>query len=254
MIQDERFSRIVEYLKENKTAKLKDISKLNDVSIDTVRRDFEQLEAKGMLRRVRGGAIFPNVDITTQNVDVRRSSNCNQKKEIASLFGDIILDGQAVAFNSGTTCAEIARFLVDNYRSLTIITNNLRAVEILAQAKDFTIIIPGGEVDSKEWAVFGETCEENIMKYNADVAIFGIHAISLEKGITDFRLNQYGVLRAMLQVAKKKIVVADSSKFEKVACVNVCNLEEIDIILSDSDLPEDIKKAYEKKGLKIIVP
>lgn len=249
-----RFLRIIAYLKQNKTAKLKDIAMLNQVSIDTVRRDFEQLEAQGMLRRVRGGAVFYNADITTQNVDIRGTTHCEEKKEIASLVEGYLSDGQAVALNSGTTSVEIARFLVNRYKRLTVMTNNLKAVEVLSEAKDFIVIVPGGEVDTKEWAVFGNVCEENILKYNIDVAIFGVHAISLEKGITDFRVNQQAMIQAMLKISRKKIVAADHSKFEKIACVNVCDLNEIDIILSDSILSSHIKEMYQRAGIDIITP
>lgn len=254
MIQNERFLRIIEYLKENKTANLKKIAELNDVSIDTVRRDFKELEKEGMLRRVRGGAIFHNVDITRQDVDIRTATHSDEKKEVASLLSSFILDGQAVGLNSGTTCVEVARFLTENYKKLTVITNNLQAVDVLAKAKNFIVIIPGGELDSSENAIYGEICEESILKYNIDVAIFGAHAISLEKGVTDFRIKQQGVIKALLKSSKKKIAAVDSSKFDKIAYVNVCDLKDIDMVLSDSKLSESLKEKYEKQGIKLITP
>lgn len=254
MMQGERFAKITEYLQENKTAKLKDIADLNDVSIDTVRRDFEQMETEGLLRKVRGGAVLYNADITTQAVDIRRGVNLYEKEQIASLLGEVIFDGQAIALNSGTTCVEVARFLAQNYKRLTVFTNNLRAVEVLSAAPDFTILVPGGEVDYKEDAIYGDACEKSIEKYNFDVAIFGVQALSLKKGVTDFRITQKGVIHAMLEASRKHIVVADNSKFEKISCCNICNLDKIDMIVTDSPLQGDLEQQYAEKGVAILRP
>lgn len=252
-MQDERFLRIIEYLKEHQTAKLQDIAQLNTVSIDTVRRDFEQLELEGLLRRVRGGAVFHNADITTQKVGIRGIAHREEKREMASMLGPFVADGQTVALNSGTTCVEVARFLVENYRRLTVVTNNLAAVNVLAGAGKFTVIVPGGVVDPSEEAIFGDVCEEGILSYNIDTAIFGVHAISLDKGVTDFRITQQTIIKAMMSVSKKRIVVADYSKFDKVACVNVCDISEIDLIISDSKLPADICDDFRRHGIELVV-
>lgn len=253
-MQDERFLRIIEYLREKQTAKLQDIAQLNDVSVDTVRRDLEQLEAEGLLRRVRGGAVFHNADITTQKVGIRGITHREEKQEIAAMLEHFIADGQTVALNSGTTCVEVARFFVENYRKLTVVTNNLSVVDVLARARDFTILVPGGVIDPNEEAIFGDVCEEDILEYNIDTAVFGIHAISLEKGVTDFRINQQAIMRAMMTASQKRIIVADSSKFNKVACVNICGIDEVDAVLSDSKLPAEIYESFRREGVEVYVP
>lgn len=253
-MQGERFAKITEYLKENKTAKLKDIAELNDVSIDTVRRDFEKMAEEGMLRQVRGGAVLYNTDVTTQEVEIRKTTNSDEKEKIAALCGEIIMDGQAIALNSGTTCVAVAKHLVENFKRLTVFTNNLQAIEILAAAPDFSILVPGGEVDFKEDAIYGDACEKSIAKYNFDVAIFGVQALSMKKGVTDFRITQKGVIRALLDASKKHIVVADNSKFEKISCVNICDLSEIDIIVTDQSLSPEAEKEYKKTGVAILCP
>lgn len=254
MMQDERFIRIIDFLKEKQTGTLAQLADLNSVSLDTVRRDLEQLEKSKMLRRVRGGAVFHNADITTQGIGVRGISNKQAKREIAELLSSYIVDGQAILINSGTTCMEVAELLSERFYRLTVMTNSLPVIRILSRNKNFNIIIPGGVVDSQEEAICGEQCEKDIRKYNLDMAILGVHAISLEKGITDFRIHQEPIIRAMLETSRQKIVVADHSKFEKVSYVNICSLTEIDRIITDGGLPEKIRQRYEKSGLEIIVP
>lgn len=252
MIQDERFLKIIDYLRTNQTATLAEIAALNSVSVDTVRRDLAKLETGGMLKRVRGGAVFHNADISTQHVEMRGISHRNEKKELAALLGAFVVDGQTIALNSGTTCAEVANYLAQNYYRLTVLTNNLQAIDILARVNTFTIIVPGGIFDPREEAIFGESCESDIRSYNIDTAILGVHAVSLEKGITDFRLNQAGIIHAMMQASRKRIVVADSSKFEKIACMNICGLDEIDMIVSDSKFPAHLREAFTQQNITLI--
>ncbi len=254
MIQDERFLNIINYLQKNKTAKISDIAKINNVSVDTVRRDFEQLEIQGVLTRVRGGAVFHNTDITTHKVGIRSSSHSPEKHEIAEMLGNFIMDGQAVSMNSGTTCVEAAKFLAENYDRLTILTNNLKAISVFAKYKKFNVIVPGGEVDKNEEAIYGDICERDILNYNVDVALFGVHAVSLEKGITDFRINQQDIMNSMIKISSKRIVIADHSKFEKIACVNIMGFEKIDAIITDSGIDYSIKERYIKSGINIVSP
>ncbi len=254
MMQDERFIRIIDFLKENQTGTLAELAGLNGVSLDTVRRDLEQLEKSKMLRRVRGGAVYHNADITTHGVGVRSISHKKEKQEIAELLSTRIVDGQAILLNSGTTCMEVAELLSERFYRLTVMTNSLPVIRILSRNQNFTIIIPGGIVDGQEEAICGEQCETDIRKYNLDMAILGVHAIDLEKGITDFRIHQEPIMRAMLESSRKKVVVADHSKFGKVSYVNICSLAEIDSIVTDSGLPEEIRRRYEDEGVDVVMP
>ena len=254
MIQQERFLKIIEYLKENQTATLADIAALNGVSVDTVRRDLEQLEGQGLLKRVRGGAVYHNADLATQTFDIRGVANREAKRELAGLLQNYIVDGQTIALNSGTTNIEVAKFLVENYYRLTILTNNIHVLEVLAEARKFTTIVPGGIIDPEEGAIFGDQCERDILCYNIDTAILAVHAISFEKGITDFRLNQAGIIRAMMQAARQKIFAADHSKFNRIACMNVCGIDEMETVVSDSGFPEELRKPFAQRGVLVVTP
>lgn len=253
MIIDGRLQQIMQYLEEHQTATLKQLSNLNGVSLDTVRRDLARLEAEGQLHRVRGGAILERADVTTPAFGPVETTRKTEKQEIASLLAPFISDGQAIALGGGTTCAEVASFLVRNYCRLTVLTNNLRALEILAEASTFTILVPGGMVDTDMDELFGQQCEEDIKKYNLDVAILGAYAVSVEKGLTDDRFYQKGVLQAMMNVSQIKILVADATKFGKTACVNVCSLDQIDIVVSNALLPTETIQQIKQLGVQVVI-
>ncbi|SFP87876.1 transcriptional regulator, DeoR family [Oscillibacter sp. PC13] len=255
MLQEERYLKIVTYLKENGQATLGRLSEETGVSVGTIRRDLEILEKSGMIQTVRGGAIAKNDDLSKQRFNMRNIEHKNEKQLLAEALKDIVVDGQSVALNGGTTNIAVAQYLVSHYQHLTIITNNLYLFRVLKNAKNFTLIVPGGLFDHEEYAIYGKQCERDFLSYNIDVALLAVNAISLEKGVTDFRWREVGVIRSLIKSAKRKIIVADYSKFDRIACANVCGLEEIDYIVSDSRVTEEtVRKYYEKAHVGVIRP
>lgn len=254
MLQEDRFLQIVKYLHEKQTATLEELAKLTDVSTGTARRDLYKLQESGVLSVVRGGAVFRSNDLTKQEFDVRGIENRQEKRSLTHLLPQIISDGQSIAINSGTTNLEVARFLATHYRRLTVVTNNLRIVEILKAGDHFTLIVPGGILDTKEHSIIGRSCESQTLSYNVDTALLAVNGLSDEKGATDFRRGEVGVAQAMLKVAKTRVIVADYTKFDRVSYMNVCGLSEIDYILSDCRVTEEQLSRYRSRGIQVLVP
>lgn len=254
MIQEERFLKIVDHLKLYVTASLAELAELSETSVDTVRRDLIQLEKSGMVKRVRGGAVYHSDDLRKQAFSMRGISNKSGKVQAAKLVERYVVDGQAIALNSGTTNIEVAKFLAENYYRLTIISNDLHIIDILSQVKNFTVMVPGGMVNREEGAIFGSSCERDIASYNIDTAIITVNALSIEKGVTDFRVHEVGIIKSMIGAARKKIIVADSTKFDSVSCLNVCSLKELDVILTDDEVSQDVISRYRAEGLSMQIP
>lgn len=254
LIKEKRLLNIINYFTEHKAATLAELADLNNVSIDTVRRDLALLEKEGgNIKRVHGGAV--SIDgVKNQSFQLRNIANRDKKSELASLVDHIVKDGQAIAINNGTTNIEIARRLAKYFKNLAVITNSLSVVNVFAEAKSNNVIVLGGLFDPKEYCVYGPQGEKEIAGFNIDAVILAVNAISLEKGITDFRMNEVGVIRAMMAASEKCYVVADSSKFETMSYLNVCGLDEIDAIITDSNLPEEIYELYTRAGVKILRP
>jgi DeoR/GlpR family transcriptional regulator of sugar metabolism len=254
MLQEDRFLQIIKYLKEHNVGTFGELAETAGASVGTIRRDLAHLEAQGMLSIVRGGAVYHKDDLTKQTFDMRGIENRENKRALSALLGQVITDGQAVALNSGTTNVEAARYLVEHYHRLMIVTNNLSVVDVLKEAKDFTIIVPGGILKNNEHSVFGEECEEEIKMYNLDTVLLAVNSLSPEKGITDFRMEEVGIIRAMIESARTKAVLADHTKFDRVSCMNICGISEIDYILTDGKVMQDQIDRYENQGVKILTP
>ncbi|WP_176228880.1 DeoR/GlpR family DNA-binding transcription regulator [Paenibacillus aquistagni] len=251
MLQEERYKKIQEILKQNESVKVTELVQVLNVSIDTVRRDLEYMESKHLLKRVHGGAILPTDHGDRNAFTYRETKNKDKKLELAQLACEYVQEGQAIALNAGTTNLEIAKKLSENFERLTIISNGLRIIEHFSSKPGFTVIVPGGILDHEEYALYGKKCEEDITSYNIDQVFISINAISVDKGLTDFRIHEIDIIKAMMASARKKNVVADSSKFEKVSYMNVCPLDQVDMIITDATINEDIVKMYRDSGMNV---
>ncbi|ANE45831.1 hypothetical protein SY83_05410 [Paenibacillus swuensis] len=253
MLAQERHRLILLELESKRQVTVVELKSLLQVSLDTVRRDLERLEREDKLQRVHGGAITKSEEISTNQAFFKRKLTQNEKKqELAKYAVELVQEYQAVSLNAGTTNIEVAKHLAARFDKLTVITNSLRIADILTSKPGFTVIIPGGYLNHEEFSLYGRSIEEEIMSFNSDLTFISINAISLEKGLTDFRQGEAGVINAMLKSAKQKIVVADSSKFETVSYLNICGLNQIDAVITDSYMDEELQVLYEQQNISII--
>lgn len=254
MLQEERFGKIIEYLKVNETAKIPDLAKLVCVSVDTIRRDLEKLEEYGVLDRVRGGAVWRRESLEQHVYEMRSIVHSEEKEQLAALVGKVLDDGKTVVMGSSSTTVEIAKYISQNYKRLTVITNDMDIVKKLSTNEHVKLIVMGGTLDQEENATYGRQCEKEVKQYNADVCIISVNGISVEKGLSDFRLNQMDTFKAMMDISEKVVVAADSSKFNKASCMALCSLDEVDCIISDDKLPKEMIKKLEEMSIEVITP
>ncbi len=252
MLQEKRLLKLIEYLKANGSGSFREMSEMLGISEVTVRKDLAELDRRKAVKLVRGGAVWGKSDLTRAFSEARDIMNREEKQELVKSLGELVENGYAVSLNGGTTTVEAARFLADNYSSLTVITNNLNAVDVLREKEHFQIILTGGIYYEKENTIIGRQSEQDMALYNVDLSIIAVNGISLDKGITDFRIEESGIINAMIKSARKSAVIADHSKFERVSCINVCPLDSIDYILTDSGIDEDIVRKYRGQGINII--
>ncbi len=247
MIKEERYDKIYTLLKETTIVKVNELVNLLGVSIDTVRRDLEHLEKKGVLKRVHGGAVSQLDTSSDQKYDyeIRTTKHLKEKENLAAKTIRHVKEGQAVALNSGTTNIEVAKQLAAKFNKLTIITNGIKVAESFRHKKEFNVIIPGGILDFEEYSLYGPICEEQIAQYNIDIAFIALNAISLQKGFTDFRLNEIGTIQQFIKSSQEKIIVMDSNKFDTVSYINVCAFHDIDLVITDDEIKSQTIKKYQ---------
>lgn len=253
MLASERHRLILLELESKGQVTVVELKSLLQVSLDTVRRDLERMEHEDKLKRVHGGAISKNEEPATNQAYLKRKITLiERKQELAAYAVGLVKEYQAITMNAGTTNIEVAKRLAARFERLTIITNSLRIADVLAAKKGFTVIVPGGYLNHEEFSLYGRSIEQEILNFNADLAFISVNAISLEKGLTDFRQGETEVIDAMLRSAKQRVVVADSSKFETTSYLNVSGLDRIDTIVTDSMMDADLKDKYLQHNVTIL--
>jgi len=252
MLAQDRYKRITEILGAENSVKTSRLMKLFDVSLETVRRDLEHLESEGSLRRVHGGAVLDRIDGRQTTWRAREREFLPQKRELAEIACRYVHEGQSLALDGSTTNNVLAELLRERFHRLTILTNSLPILNILAEQPDYTIIIPGGIYRREEGSIIGDMTEETLLRFHVDTTFLSTSGISLREGITDFGFGEVAAKRTMMRIAQESIVLADNSKFDTVSLLKVCSIEDVGLIITDAGLKEIILKKYTDHGVEVV--
>jgi DeoR/GlpR family transcriptional regulator of sugar metabolism len=256
MLQADRRRKILQMLEDKGTVSVSDLCEQFDVSDMTIRRDLLELDKKGLLRRVHGGAISNLGRSYEPPYQLRSTDSLEQKRAIGIEASNLILDGDSLALDVGTTTLEIARHLKDK-TNLTIITASLLiANEISSSASlesGVRLILTGGIVRPGELSMVGHISENTYGEFHVDKAFIGVAGISLEDGLTEYNLEDARVKKELMKTAGQKIIVADSKKFARTTFYKIAPLTEADTIITDSEAPQDFIAELRKIGIEVII-
>jgi DeoR family fructose operon transcriptional repressor len=251
VLSSERQDKILGMLKQDGIVHSMELMKQFSVSKETVRRDLKELEQQGLLKKVYGGAILDRIDPGTVPFQDRKSRHAAEKQEIAVSAMALVKEGMAVALDASTTDLAIAAQLKASFRNLTILTNSLAIANELSDAQGFRVIVTGGVLHDYEMSVIGDICCSTIRRFHVDIYFLSCNGLSLSSGITDYGESEVDAKHAFMQCAKRIILVCSHDRFEVVSLLNVCTIEEIDGIITDSQLPPQVKELYENNGVHI---
>lgn len=247
----ERRSQIVDLITQQRTVTNAELMERFNISIETVRRDLDYLEQQGVLRKVYGGATV-NIALNSEPEYASRSrTNFQQKNAIAREAVKLIHPGDTIYLGVGTTVQAMVQYM-KNIGQITVFTNALRTAVELSDIPGCTVILPGGQVRSKELTLSGFPAEDNLLHFNVDKAFIGIGGIT-EDGITDFHIGEAQLHRKVALNARQAIALTDSSKLGVRAMNNVCTLDQIDLVITDSNASKQQVNALQKAGAKVIV-
>ena len=199
----------------------------------TVRRDLESLERSGGLRRVHGGATSVFLSAEETPYGIRALESYEAKAAIGAAAANLLADGETVILDGGTTAMEVARALRD--RRLTVMPLALRPVFELHECPGITLLLPGGEVRPGELSLTGSLTEPSFSLLRFDTCVMGPTGIDAKAGVTTHLLAETAVKRAAAKASQRVVAVADSSKLGRVAFGHVCDLDDIDIVVTDAE-------------------
>ena len=252
MLASDRQSKIMEIITRDGSVKTSELVEIFEVSLETIRRDFDALEKQGLLEKVYGGAILKGKENKNMAYSFRKDKNISEKRELAKLAVDLINDGDTIALNASSTNLEIAKLMKDRFSHLTVITNSLMIANELAEIAGINMILAGGIYNKNEYAFLGEVTARFFQNFSVDKIFLCVGGISLKIGLTDYLMDEVLVEKKMLGIAEKVYVLADSSKIESNSLIKIDDLTKDMIIITDSNLDKELKNKYSKKGIEII--
>ena len=252
MLSNERHQKIAELLEKNGHVTVADMVKLFNVSEMTIRRDFDILEAQGVLRRVHGGAVSDRGRSYEPPFISRSVENLTEKQRIGKAAAALINNGDSISLDVGTTTLEIAKNIKEK-QDLTVITPSLHIASELIDHHGIRLILTGGFLRHGELSMVGYLAERVFSEFYVDKLFLGAGGVDLKAGLTEFNIEDTLVKRAMVESAKEVVLVVDSTKFRSIALGSIVPLTRIHTIVTDKNLDPDIQEELETMGLKLII-
>ena len=201
------------------------------VTRQTIRRDLNELCDQRVLTRVHGGAMLAS-GIQNLAYEARRLVSAPHKRLIGEAAARLIPSNSSLFINIGTTTEEVARAL-HRHDGLLVITNNLHVATELYRHPGAELVLAGGMVRRGDGGVIGAATVEMIRQFRVDTAVIGTSAIAADGTLLDFDLREVRVSRAIIEHARRVLLVTDSSKFGRQAPVQVAHLSEVDTLVTD---------------------
>ena len=244
----ERYRSIVERVRGKGRASVNDLADHLEVAPETIRRDLSYLEKQGLVQRVHGGAIPVWLEPT---VDLKNSIQQAEKLRIAKAVVSLLPDNGTVILDAGTTTAQIVPLISDSAR-LLIITNSPDHAVALMEKENVEIILAGGRVRKGTRSCVDQWAIDTFEGIVADLAIVATNGISLARGLTTPEPAEGAVKNAMLKAAKKKLVVADHTKFQQDHFSKFGDIKDIDLIVTDESVDQGAVAQIETTGVKVV--
>lgn len=218
----------------------------------TIRKDLKALEDMNLLFRTRGGASLVNPYTMERSIHEKALIHAEQKQQIARAALSLLAGHESVVIGSGTTVFEVARQLYPS-RPLTVVTPAAKVTLELSNRSNIELIQLGGAVRPKSAAVVGPVAEMALQMMSCNLLFMGVDGIDLEFGLSTTNFNEASLSAKMVEAAEQVIVLADSSKFNRRGLAKICNLDQIDCIVTDAGVPDKILKKLQEFGVRVVV-
>ena len=231
----ERIDSIIEFIYKNKNVTLDQICDDFNISKSTVRRDLSEILKDTNLKKTYGGITLKNkwgnkkylTSFSERNIE-----NADKKLAISKKAANIVEDNDVIFIDSGTTTFYMVDYL-GNVNNLTILTNNLEVIFRAVKYKNINLISLSGTLSRETLSFVGTTSISTIKNFNISKAFMATTGFSIMNGVTNSSPLESDIKRTVISKSNKIILLADSSKFNSVSLMTYCNLEDIDILVTD---------------------
>ena len=252
MTAEQRKQRILDLLKENDTVRVTNLSRQFGVSEVTIRTDLEDMEKKGLLSRIHGGAVSSYKPYYSMNLNQRLETNQKAKVAIAERVAELIQPNDTVMLNAGTTTLLVFRKFPTNY-NLSIVTNSISIALEASGNPNYNVILVGGSVNTKYQFTYGNDAVRQLQKYHADKLILSVDGIDTHQGFTTYYNKEATVAMAMIEQSNCCIIAADRSKFGHSAFAKISDLSVADYIVTNGHLTPELQEELNNNGVNVLM-
>ena len=252
LLAEPRRRKILEWLQEEGSARVRDLSAAFAVSEATIRQDLERLDSEGYITREHGGAYLRSVPQQVQSMTLQHGQNMDKKLRIGVAAAALVGDNETIIIDSGTTTTQFAEN-IKSRRDLNIITNALNIALILGAMPTNTVHMPAGQFKAPTLSLSGEKSAEFFVGIYAQKLFLATAGISFDAGLTYPAIGDIYVKRAMIKAASKVYLLADSTKIGRMSFSSLGNIELIHTLITDDGItPEDLA-GFKRRGIDVIV-
>ena len=255
MTINERHDLIIKELDAKGQVSVTELSTLLNVSEVTIRKDLTLLEQSNRLYRAHGKAIKMSPYINDRDVNVKFSQYPSEKTAIGKKAAAMIEPNDSIIIASGTTVEYFARQIDadENLGRLTVITSALNVASILAKNRNIEVVQLGGIVRGTALSAVGSDAEHMLEKFSSSKLFIGVDGIDVEYGLSTTNLLEANLNRVMIRSAQRTIVLCDSSKFSRRGFSRICDIDDVDQIITDPGIPPHTLNALQQRGIEVTI-
>lgn len=252
LLAEPRRMKILEWLQEEGSARVRDLSVAFAVSEATIRQDLERLDTDGFVVREHGGAYLKSMPQQVQSMSLQHLTNMDRKKRIGRAAAALVGNGETIILDSGSTTTEIANNLT-GHDSLNVITNAINIALLLGALPSMSVHLSGGLFKAPTLSVTGEKSGDFFNGIFAEKLFLATAAVSFEAGLTFPAMADLYVKRAMIKAASKVYLVADSTKIGRTSFSSLGPIDMIGGFITDDGISDADRTEFEKRGIEVII-
>ena len=247
-----RRMKILDWLQEEGSARVRELSVAFGVSEATIRQDLEKLEADGHINRQHGGAFLRAMPRQVETLSLQHMENIDKKRKIGVKAASLVGEGETIILDAGSTTTEIAHNLIAR-SSLTVITNALNIALMLGAVPGFAVHMPGGQFKAPTLSLSGDRAADYFEDVLAGKLFLATAGVALDSGLTLPSFADLQLKQAMIRAASHVYLVADSTKIGRSSFTRLGALDVIHSFITDDGIRDEDVRAFESRGIKVII-
>ena len=254
MLKIDRQNLIEHELKLKGSITISECVELLNVSEETVRRDFREMEESGRLTRIYGGAYIQEADDKNVPFPLREVLFLKEKEKIAKYaVTHFIKENDSIIVDSSSTCFQLAKMILTSGINVTIVTNSLKIMELFEKQQPNTRLIGiGGKYRSKSYSFVGNIAARQLESFFVDKCFISTSALDLKHGLIDSSLQECQIHKMMIEQSKYRYILADHTKFSARADYIVSPFNNVNYVITDSKNDPSWDNIFEELNIDFI--